>query len=59
MREADTQTEMVTNCRFRGTMVNVLGSEELLVTDQVSCKGPAGSPAFGFVLILSINSLTV
>lgn len=49
MREADTQTEMVTNCRFRGTMVNVLGSEELLVTDQVSCKVQLG------VLLLDLS----
>lgn len=33
-----------------------LGSEELLVTDQVSCKVQLGVLLFGFVLILSINS---
>ena len=49
MREADTQTEMVTNCRFRGTMVSVLGSEELLVRDQVSCKVQLG------VLLLDLS----
>ena len=49
MREADTQTEMVTNCRFRGTMVSVLGSEEGLVRDQVSCKVQLG------VLLLDLS----